>query len=144
MEIDSKYRENTENRKYNFQELWEIIEILRSQDGCPWDREQTYESMKKYVQNETDEVLEAIDKKDMENLCEEIGDCMMNLLLCVSIAKERGDFTLEDVLTGISRKMLRRHPHVFGDKKVLTSRESLDLWREVKRKEKEAKNKRKS
>ena len=100
---------------YTFQDLKEIIAKLRSQEGCPWDREQTFESLKKCLADETQEVFEAIDQNDMENLCEELGDVLMLVLLNSQIADEKGAFTIEQVIDGVSEKMIRRHPHVFGD-----------------------------
>ena len=103
---------------YTFQDLKEIIAKLRSQEGCPWDREQTFESLKKCLADETQEVFEAIDQNDMENLCEELGDVLMLVLLNSQIADEKGAFTIEQVIDGVSEKMIRRHPHVFGDAQV--------------------------
>lgn len=123
--------------KYSFKELTEIIEVLRSQ--CPWDREQTLDSMKKYLIDESNEVFEAVEKKDMDNLCEELGDVLLQVLLYSQIASETGAFTIDDVIDGISRKMIRRHPHVFGDEKVTSKEEGLALWESVKQKEKQKK-----
>lgn len=121
---------------YNFDELVNIIAELRSEHGCPWDREQTYESLKKCLLEETQEVLDAIDKHDMENLCEELGDVLLQVLMYSQIAQENSHFTIEDVIDGISQKMIRRHPHVFGDKEAKTPEESLRLWNEIKKQEK--------
>ena len=127
-----------EGEKHNMAELLEIISILRSPGGCPWDREQTHESLKECLQNETQEVLEAVDKKDDENFCEELGDVLLQILLNCEIASERGAFDFSDVVQVLSDKMIRRHPHVFGDVKTPeTPEEALELWREVKRVEKE-------
>ncbi len=129
-----------EGEKHNMAELLEIISILRSPGGCPWDREQTHESLKECLQNETQEVLEAVDKKDDENFCEELGDVLLQILLNCEIASERGSFDFSDVVQVLSDKMIRRHPHVFGDVKTPeTPEEALELWREVKRVEKERK-----
>ena len=125
--------------KYNFAEFKEIIAELRSGHGCPWDREQTHESLKVCLTDESQEVLDAIDNHDMENLCEELGDVLLQVVLNSQIASENRDFTLEDVIDGVSRKMIRRHPHVFGDVKVNSAEESLTLWREIKKQEKEEK-----
>ena len=121
---------------YNFDELVNIIAELRSDHGCPWDREQTLESMKKCLVDETQEVLDAIDNQDMENLCEELGDVLLQVVMQSRIAEENGKFTLQDVIDGISEKMIRRHPHVFGDLKVNSPEESLALWNEIKKQEK--------
>ncbi len=121
---------------YTFQELTNIIEELRSEHGCPWDRQQTYESLKKCFVDETQEVFEAVDNHDMENLCEELGDVLLLVMLNSQIAKENGAFTIEDVIDGLCRKMIRRHPHVFGDAKADSPEESLALWNAIKAQEK--------
>ncbi len=124
---------------YTFEELKEIIATLRSENGCPWDRAQTHESMRKCLQDECDEVLEAIDKKDTENLCEELGDILLQVMLHSRIAEETGEFTVEDVIAVLCRKMIRRHPHVFGGENYETAEASKARWDEIKRQEKEAK-----
>ena len=121
---------------YTFQDLTDIIAKLRSEEGCPWDREQTYESLKMCLVDETQEVLEAVDNQDMDNLCEELGDVLLLVMLNSQIARERGDFAVDDVIDGICRKMIRRHPHVFGDVKVNSAEEGLALWNEIKAQEK--------
>jgi len=121
---------------HTFEELVSVIATLRSEQGCPWDRVQTYESLKPCLLEESGEVVEAIDKGDMENLCEELGDVLLQVLMYSQIARENGDFTLDDVIDGVCEKMIRRHPHVFGDKRTLTPEESLNLWNEIKRQEK--------
>lgn len=121
---------------YTFQDLNGIIAKLRSEEGCPWDREQTYESLRNCLVDETQEVLEAVDKHDMENLCEELGDVLLLVMLNSQIAREAGDFTIDDVVDGICRKMIRRHPHVFGGAKVNSAEEGLALWNEIKAQEK--------
>ena len=124
---------------YTFDDLVGIIAKLRSPEGCPWDREQTFESLKKCLADETEEVFQAIDNKDMENLCEELGDVLLQVILNSQIAKEEGLFTLEDVMRGITDKMIRRHPHVFGTTAVSGSDEVLVNWAEIKKQEKEGK-----
>ena len=124
---------------YTFKELKEIIAVLRSEQGCPWDRAQTHESLRKSLQDECEEVLEAIDKKDMENLCEELGDILLQVMLHSQIAEEAGEFTVDDVIAVLCRKMIRRHPHVFGGENYETAEESKNRWDEIKRQEKEAK-----
>lgn len=120
---------------YTFDELREIIADLRGEDGCPWDRAQTFESLKKCLADETQEVFEAVDSGDRENLCEELGDVLLQVVINSQIAQEEGSFTLDDVINGICRKMVRRHPHVFGDEEAKTPEEALELWREIKRRE---------
>lgn len=129
-------KEYIEKAPHDFEELKEIITILRSENGCKWDRAQTLESLKPCLIDEANEVLEAIDKDDHENLCEELGDVLLQVLMQSEIAKEQGWFTLDDVIQMLSEKMIRRHPHVFGDEVVNTPEESLELWRKVKEKEK--------
>ena len=92
---------------YTFDDLVGIIAKLRSPEGCPWDREQTFESLKKCLADETEEVFQAIDNKDMENLCEELGDVLLQVILNSQIAKEEGRFTIDDVIDGLCRKMVR-------------------------------------
>ena len=121
---------------YIFNDLVNIIAELRSDHGCPWDREQTYESLKKCLADETQEVFEAVDRHDTENLCEELGDVLLQVMLNSQIAKEEGAFTIDDVIDGLCQKMVRRHPHVFGDAKVNTTEEGLALWNEIKAQEK--------
>ena len=121
---------------HTFDALIGIIAELRSDHGCPWDKEQTFESLKKCLADEAQEVFEAVDNKDMENLCEELGDVLLQVVLYSQIAKEAGAFTIDDVIDGISKKMVRRHPHVFGDIEVNSPEEALALWKEIKLQEK--------
>ena len=121
---------------YTFDGLREIIAKLRSPEGCPWDREQTFESLKVCLANESEEVFQAVDNKDMENLCEELGDVLLQVMLNSQIAEEAGAFTIDDVIDGLCRKMVRRHPHVFGDVKVNSPEEGRALWEQIKMQEK--------
>lgn len=100
---------------YSYEELVGIIAELRSDHGCPWDKAQTHESLIPCLRDECEEVVQAIEKKDGENLCEELGDVLLQVLMHAQIAKEEGMFTIEDVVNGLAEKMVRRHPHVFGD-----------------------------
>lgn len=137
-------KEYIENEKHNITELLEIVKILRSPEGCEWDRSQTFESMKECLKNETQEVLTAIDNKDMDNLKEELGDVLLQVLLNSQIASEDGFFDFNDVVQTLSEKLIRRHPHVFGDlPRPTTPEESLALWRSVKQIEKERKQQKK-
>ena len=121
---------------YNLNDLKDIAAILRSDIGCPWDRKQTLESMKKCLADETQEVFEAIDNKDMDNLCEELGDVLLQVVMNSQLASEDDKFTLEDVINGVSKKLIRRHPHVFGDEEpAKTEEEALDRWKAMKEKE---------
>ena len=127
----------TEKAKHDLNELIEIVAILRSENGCEWDKAQTFESMKKCLSDETEEVLQAIDNKDYKNLKEELGDVLLQVIMNAEIAKEQGLFTIEDVVQTLSEKLIRRHPHVFGDEpRPTTPEESLKLWRKVKEIEK--------
>ena len=115
----------------------EIVEILRSPDGCEWDRAQNFQSMKTCLTNETEEVLLAIDNEDYKNLCEELGDVLLQVVMNSQIAKEQGLFDFNDVVQVLCEKLIRRHPHVFGDvEKPTTPEESLKLWKKVKEIEK--------
>lgn len=125
-----------DKKRHTFQDLTDIVEELRSEHGCPWDREQTHESLKLCLAEESQEVIDAIDHKNMENLCEELGDLLLQVMLHSQIAREKGLFTIDDVVDGICEKMIRRHPHVFGDLKVGSAEESLALWNEIKKQEK--------
>ena len=121
---------------HTFDDLVHIIEELRSEHGCPWDKEQTHESLKVCLANESQEVYDAIDNQDMDNLCEELGDVLLQVMLHSQIAKEEGAFTIEDVVDGVCRKMIRRHSHVFGDVKVNSVEEGLALENAIKKQEK--------
>ncbi len=137
--INGKIHE--ENKPHDMEELLEIIAALRSPEDCEWDRAQTHESLKECLTDETREVLQAIDNEDDDNLCEELGDILLQVLLHCEIAGERGAFTFDDVVQVLSDKMIRRHPHVFGNvKRPETPEESLALWKEVKQKEKQRKS----
>ncbi|MBS6396395.1 MAG: MazG family protein [Clostridiales bacterium] len=128
---------------YSYQELLDIIAELRSDHGCPWDRAQTHESMIPCLRDECEEVVQAIGQKDDENLCEELGDVLLQVLLHAQIAKEEGRFTMDDVVNGLAEKMIRRHPHVFGEEEFGSPEQNRLRWEEIKRAEKEAKKKHK-
>jgi len=120
-------------------EVVDIMATLRGPDGCPWDREQTTESLKPYLLEEVYEVLEAIDAKDPSALKEELGDLLLQILFHSQIASEQGDFSYQDVNKELSQKLIRRHPHVFQktDKaSAVTSREVLQQWEQLKQQEK--------
>lgn len=120
----------------NLKELIEIIAKLRSPEGCPWDREQTHETLKRNMLEEAYETIDAIDEGDSENLKEELGDVLLQVIFHAQIAEEDGRFDIEDVAKGISEKLIRRHPHVFSDEKVKNSDEVIDNWEKIKLKEK--------
>ncbi|RGZ00120.1 MazG family protein [Clostridium sp. AM58-1XD] len=122
---------------YTFEDLIDVVAKLRDEEkGCPWDREQTHESLKTYLENECQEVIQAIDNGDMENLCEELGDVLFQIMIHSQIGKEEEIFTIEDVIDGLCRKMIYRHPHVFGNVKVNSADECNALWKELKKREK--------
>lgn len=125
-----------QNNQYAYEDLLEIMKTLRSPGGCPWDREQNHESLKKYLIEETYEVLEAIDLKSPDKLCEELGDLLLQIVFHARIAEENGQFKMEDVIQGISRKMIHRHQHVFGEKHAETADDVLDIWEDIKKEEK--------
>ncbi|WP_418219427.1 nucleoside triphosphate pyrophosphohydrolase [Clostridium formicaceticum] len=132
---------DTEQKKYyNVNNLVEIMEILRSKEGCPWDIKQTHDSLKPYLIEESYEVLEAIDKKDDILLEEELGDLLLQVIFHSQIAKERNVFTMEDVVQGICEKLIFRHPHVFRGVKADTSKEALQTWEQQKQQEKQIKS----
>jgi tetrapyrrole methylase family protein/MazG family protein len=116
-------------------ELVRIMAALRGAEGCPWDREQTRESLKPFIVEEAYEVLDAIDAREPEAMKEELGDLLFQIIFQCQIAAERGEFTLSDVIGGIAGKMVSRHPHVFGDAKVRSSDEVLLKWDEHKKRE---------
>lgn len=122
--------------KDSIQKLIEIMEVLRSERGCPWDREQTHESIAQNLLEEAYEVYEAIVKKSDEHLKEELGDLLLQVVFHSQIASERKAFDIYDVAEAIVEKLIRRHPHVFGSEKVDTSQEVLYKWEELKKKEK--------
>ncbi|MED1471886.1 nucleoside triphosphate pyrophosphohydrolase [Bacillus salipaludis] len=119
-----------------FSKLRDIIAELRGPNGCPWDKEQTHESLKKYLIEESYEVIEAIDEGDFDHLIEELGDVLLQVLLHAQIGEDEGYFSIDDVIEGISAKMVRRHPHVFGNVKAENSKEVLQNWQEIKKQEK--------
>lgn len=120
--------------------LVEIMDRLLAPDGCPWDREQTHQSLRRFVLEETYEVLDAIDKRDWQELPGELGDLLLQVLFYAEMAKEEGKFTIDDVLDRLSEKLVARHPHVFGDVTAETSKEVLRNWEALKAKEKSEKS----
>lgn len=133
-------KEYIEKAPHDIGELIEIVNVLRSPDGCEWDRAQDFSSMKKCLKDETEEVLTAIDNKDYKNLQEELGDVLLQVVMNSEIASENGLFSFGDVVQTLCEKLIRRHPHVFGDeKRPTTPEESLALWKKVKEIEKKRK-----
>lgn len=119
--------------KIKFYEFCEIIEKLRAPGGCPWDREQTHETLKKNLLEEAYEANDAIDEGDPMKMADELGDVLLQVVMHAQIGKEEGTFTIDDVTDIVSRKMIERHPHVFGDVKVKNSDEVLDNWEKIKK-----------
>ncbi|MGD7046462.1 nucleoside triphosphate pyrophosphohydrolase [Jeotgalibacillus proteolyticus] len=119
-----------------FFKLRQIIAVLRSPDGCPWDREQTHESLKKHLIEEAYELLEAIDQKDIDHITEELGDVLLQVMLHAQIGEDDGYFTIQDVIRTLTEKMIRRHPHVFGDKEAKTADDVRSNWQSIKQQEK--------
>ena len=131
--MEHKYKDLIEKTRYTFDDLVHVLEALLAPGGCPWDREQTHESLKRYLIEETYEVLEAIDLHDSEGLCEELGDVMLQVVFHANIA---ASFDIGDVITSVCKKMISRHPHVFGAAVADTSDEVLTNWEQIKREEK--------
>jgi tetrapyrrole methylase family protein/MazG family protein len=123
-----------------FAALVEVMHRLRAPGGCPWDGEQTHDSLKPYLIEEAYEVLEALDAGDDEEFCSELGDLLLQVLFHAEIAQETNRFSIADVTRAITEKMIRRHPHVFSDTKVSTSAEVLDNWSKIKAEERRHKN----
>ena len=131
------------DKVYTYEELLNIVAELRGEHGCPWDKAQTHESMIKCLRDESEEVILAIENRDDENLCEELGDVLLQVLLHSQIAAEEGRFTMADVVNGLAAKLIRRHPHVFGGEEAGTPEEGLARWNAIKQKEKEERARRK-
>ncbi len=116
--------------------LVDIIAVLRSENGCPWDREQTHRSLRPNMLEEAYEAVDAIDDNNIPNLREELGDVLLQVVLHAQIAKDEGEFDIEDVAKELSEKLIHRHPHVFGDTKVSSTDEILSNWDKLKKEEK--------
>jgi len=123
-------------RRYGWKDFLEIMRLLRAPGGCPWDAEQTHASIRRNFLEETYEALDAIDRDDPADMREELGDVLMQVAFHAQLERERGRFTMDDVVDGVAQKLVYRHPHVFGDVKVEDSREVLVNWEALKRKEK--------
>ena len=122
--------------KYTVSDIAELVEILRSEDGCAWDREQTHGSIRNAMIEETYEFIEGLDADDKELMQEELGDVIFQVFFHARIAEESGRFNVDDIADGICKKMVLRHPHVFGDVTVANSAEVLKNWEEIKKSEK--------
>ncbi|NOX20632.1 MAG: nucleoside triphosphate pyrophosphohydrolase [Nitrospirae bacterium] len=119
----------------SFRKTVEIMSRLRAEDGCPWDRKQTHQSLKSYLIEEAYELLEAIDEADPEKMKEELGDLLFQIVFHARLAEERGEFDIWDVLESINQKMISRHPHVFGSDRLDTADQVVKRWDEYKKKE---------
>ena len=122
---------------YDVADLIHIVDLLRGPGGCPWDIEQTHKSIRNDALEEVYEVVDAIDNDDAAALCEELGDMLLQVVFHAKIAQDRGVFDINEVCDGICKKLIYRHPHIFGDKKLETSEQVLEMWDEVKKKEKQ-------
>lgn len=131
-------------KEYTYEDFLDIIKTLRSENGCPWDREQTHESLRPCMMEEAAEAVAAIriwkETGNAENLREELGDVLLQVVMHACIAEEEGIFTMAEVVNEIAEKMVRRHPHVFGSAEVESSAEVLKNWDEIKKQEKEGKS----
>ena len=127
------------NNVEKFLKLVEILEKLRGEHGCPWDKKQTHASLMKYLFEESNEYNEAVKKQDYDNMKEELGDVLLQVIFHAQIAKENGKFDIYDVLDSINEKMIRRHPHVFGNSKATTEEEIRIEWEKIKQLEKSKK-----
>jgi tetrapyrrole methylase family protein/MazG family protein len=121
-----------------FKSLVEVVEILRSPEGCPWDRAQTHKTLAAFAIEEAHEFAQAVDQGDDSEICEELGDVLLQVVLNSQVAKERGAFTIQDVIKSITEKMVRRHEHVFGEVDLKTPSEVKAHWDELKKKEKKS------
>ena len=124
-----------------FNELIQTIQQLRGNQGCPWDRKQTTHSLKKYLVEEFEEIIEAIDNNDPENLCEELGDFLYLILMIGEINRHEGKFTIDKIIASINEKLVRRHPHVFDTRRELGEAELRRQWANIKESEKSLVNK---
>jgi tetrapyrrole methylase family protein/MazG family protein len=122
---------------HEFKALVEIIARLRGPNGCPWDKEQTHASLRSNLLSECYETLEALDKGDSAQLCEELGDLLLQIVLHAQIAKDNKEFEIGDVIKGITAKLIRRHPHIFGKVKVKDAKEVMHNWEILKKEERE-------
>lgn len=131
-DFDSAVKALTAKERFSFEDFCLLVETLRHERGCPWDREQTHKSIRKNMLEEAYEAAEAIDLEDSGLLCEELGDVMLQTLLHSSISNANGGFNVDDVITGICKKLIIRHPHVFGDIEVSGTGEVLSNWEAIK------------
>jgi len=124
-------------RYHELRMLRNVLSRLRGLDGCPWDQEQTHQSLKKNLIEETQELLEALDGDDIDHLIEELGDVLLQVAFHAQIGEEEGYFSMDEVIRTLNEKLIRRHPHVFGSQNVQTPEEALAIWKEMKKKERQ-------
>lgn len=127
-----------EKESYDFQDLRDIMHLLRQE--CPWDKKQTHESLQEPLLEESYELLHAIKNKDVENMKEELGDVLLQVLFHSELGEESGNFAMDEIMTGLANKLIYRHPHIFGDKNVKNSEEVKEQWDALKMKEKKQQN----
>ena len=139
MTVEEKIKELLEKESYCFEDLVDVVTVLRSDIGCPWDREQTHKSIRKDFIEETYEVIEAIDTENPELLREELGDVLLQVVFHADIEKDEGRFCIDDVANDICAKLIHRHPHVFGDIEANTTEKVLSNWEKIKSEEKDRK-----
>ena len=125
----------SEKERASYEELRAVVARLRAPDGCPWDQEQTHASLRPYVIEEAYEVVALLDAGDTSKLPEELGDVLFQVLLHTQLAEEAGEFEMADVLSGLAQKLIRRHPHVFGDVKLDNTEQVIDQWDKLKQRE---------
>ena len=127
----------TPRKGSEFADLVEVMALLRSPQGCPWDREQDHRSLRRCLLEEAYEVLEAIDRDDPAALCQELGDLLLQVVFHAQLAAEAGQFDISDVVRGLHEKLVVRHPHVFGDKTIETAEAVVDEWESLKREQRQ-------
>lgn len=136
MDIKNTVKELLDKKTYNFDDLVTVMKVLRSEEGCMWDREQTHESIRNNFIEETYEVIEAIDTCDTKLLREELGDVLLQIVFHTEMESEKGVFTIDDVANDVCVKLIHRHPHIFADVSVSSTADVLANWEAIKSKEK--------
>ncbi|MBQ7960790.1 MAG: nucleoside triphosphate pyrophosphohydrolase [Clostridia bacterium] len=120
-------------KKYTYEDLLEIVKTLRGEGGCPWDMEQTHQSIKHDIIEEGYELIEELDNENWESVADESGDLLLQIVFHAQIGTEKGEYNMDDVINAVCRKLVHRHPHVFGDVKVKDTAEVLENWAQIKR-----------
>ena len=119
---------NFTKKDYTFEDLIDIMKVLRGENGCPWDKEQTHQSIKYCLLEEACEAMEALDEKQPDNFADELGDVLLQVVFHSEMAEEEGNFSIQNVLNHICKKLISRHTHIFGNDKTNNTTEALDLW----------------